>query len=1057
MLFSEILSQSNAFAFKCFFTLQKQGNIYNHTMNRRNADRLGSDSHDLSSKQRIVRRKVHRSLSPPLPRSAREVRTSSSNELYHSQQQRPTKYIEYRHSSGDLRDERLGGPKERGSYAPRHRENMDSHEDLRGPAPSRGIGNSIKRSTSDMGHHSMGPFHSEKFDKFEYSLHVCNINSQLSDIEVKNNLFREFKKYGYVHIKVLGYSKDRHAFVNYTRLDDARAALNDMDNSNFYGQNLEVTWSHSTINRYPQVGVGGGGGGGGNSHPEHRSSMGGGVPKSRSFQQHESPSMDYFNQGGGGGGHNSGGGDHHFHNSPRNSRDINYRHRSPSPVPPPPPSRSQQQNHSLHVAKDVHIKTPGTPILDPNATRTLFVGNLESDVTERELRDLFSPYGRIESVDIKVQRSVSTAYAFVKFFTITDAMAAKGYMHGRKYGNIKLKIGFGKGSPSAKVWVGNLSGYADLTEVRTELDRFGLIRRVDYNSGDNHAFVHFDSLDAAQTAVSSLTNFRFRSTNRPLKIDLSQPVHRPDSDFEDDFEFHDAPPPSMGSGGGGGRQVHSRNLSPPEIGSNPAMLSRRGGGGRINRADSYSSRPMSRDDSPIDHRIGVAAIRTSYRPNRGRRVVTEVQEPSHTSARHAHNAGGGVNYADERNGFRKRGRSPSMNENLDIGEHPRQFGHSVRGRGNSDGHRMGSGGGGGGGTPHNGDFDFKHKRPRNGFDAYQYHKLHATRGGTGGRGASHRIGSASSSHSGSDRDREFRDREFKGHNEDRFSRDRRDERREREGERNERDSSIKSDHKTESERMEHGADSANADAKNSAIEKISPPPPPPPPIIEMMQSYETSDPALKLNDAVTGSASPLGENKPGSVKANGFKVETLGDMARVYPVVWHGNLVLKNTGFPTRMHLIGGDPAVAELLVRCKDPKDDTDALRITQRLRLEPPRLEEVNKRMTSAGPSGHCILLALPGAIPAQQADENENAAVQLRPLKSLVSYLEQKEAAGIVALNATDVSGGQRESIIGVLHAFPPCEFSQNQLLKIAPDLGDEPAKDDHVVVLLVKGTV
>lgn len=233
-----------------------------------------------------------------------------------------------------------------------------------------------------------------------------------------------------------------------------------------------------------------------------------------------------------------------------------------------------------------------------------------------------------------------------------------------------------------------------------------------------------------------------------------------------------------------------------------------------------------------------------------------------------------------------------------------------------------------------------------------------------------------------------------------------------------------------------------------------------------MMSYEMSDPALalKLNDS-TGPASPTGGNQPGA-KAD-FKVETLSDMSRVYPVVWRGNLVLKNTGFPTRMHLIGGDPAVAELLVRCKDPKDETDSLRITQRLRLEPPRLEEVNKRMSSAGPSGHCILLALPGAIPAVSAEDvsdsnnnNGSSGMQLRPLKSLVSYLDQKEAAGIVALNAIDianVTGAQRDNIIGVLHAFPPCEFSQSQLLKIAPNLNSEPSKEDHVVVLLVKGTV
>jgi len=234
-----------------------------------------------------------------------------------------------------------------------------------------------------------------------------------------------------------------------------------------------------------------------------------------------------------------------------------------------------------------------------------------------------------------------------------------------------------------------------------------------------------------------------------------------------------------------------------------------------------------------------------------------------------------------------------------------------------------------------------------------------------------------------------------------------------------------------------------------------------------MMSYEAADPALKLNDSSGPTSSLDGPSHSGADADS--KVETLADMSRVYPVIWRGNLVLKNTGFPTRMHLVGGDPAVAELLVRSKEPGEEADALRITQRLRLDPPRLEEVNKRMASAG---HCILLALPGAIPSLDEDgQASNSTTQLRPLKSLVSYLEQKEAAGIVALNASEGGNGAaaaaaasaanatqpKESIIGVLHAFPPCEFSHSQLRKIAPDLGEEPSKEDHVVVLLVKGTV
>ena len=80
---------------------------------------------------------------------------------------------------------------------------------------------------------------------------------------------------------------------------------------------------------------------------------------------------------------------------------------------------------------------------------------------------------------------------------------------------------------------------------------------------------------------------------------------------------------------------------------------------------------------------------------------------------------------------------------------------------------------------------------------------------------------------------------------------------------------------------------------------------------------------------------------------------------------------------------------------------ESTHQLRVTQRLRLESTRLEEVNKRLSGAGSDGHALLLALPNANGQEQvlpADSN------YRPIRSLVNYLKQKDAAGIVALSGT-----------------------------------------------------
>ena len=218
-------------------------------------------------------------------------------------------------------------------------------------------------------------------------------------------------------------------------------------------------------------------------------------------------------------------------------------------------------------------------------------------------------------------------------------------------------------------------------------------------------------------------------------------------------------------------------------------------------------------------------------------------------------------------------------------------------------------------------------------------------------------------------------------------------------------------------------------------------------------SLMETDTALKLTNS-TEPISPANESK--LTKQDSIPM-SLVEMAKLYPIAWRGNLILKNTGFPSRMHLVGGDPSVAEYLLRSKD---DQSALRITQRLRLEQPRLDEVNKRISLAGPSGYCTLLALPGPTTLTQnsPEQSSDSTMQLRPLRSLVTYLKQKEAAGIVALSGTDIGEGvESKDVIGVLHAFPPCEFSQNQLQKVATNISSESAKEDHIVVLLVKGNV
>ena len=63
----------------------------------------------------------------------------------------------------------------------------------------------------------------------------------------------------------------------------------------------------------------------------------------------------------------------------------------------------------------------------------LYVANLPSEVTETELKDLFSPSGVIASVSIATDRNTHAqrGFAFVEMSTEAEATAAIAAVHGK--------------------------------------------------------------------------------------------------------------------------------------------------------------------------------------------------------------------------------------------------------------------------------------------------------------------------------------------------------------------------------------------------------------------------------------------------------------------------------------------------------------------------------------------------------------------------------------------------------------------------------------------------
>lgn len=170
-------------------------------------------------------------------------------------------------------------------------------------------------------------------------------------------------------------------------------------------------------------------------------------------------------------------------------------------------------------------------------------------------------------------------------------------------------------------------------------------------------------------------------------------------------------------------------------------------------------------------------------------------------------------------------------------------------------------------------------------------------------------------------------------------------------------------------------------------------------------------------------------------------VHTLLEVARKCTNIWQGSLILKSSLFPAKCHLTDGDADIVGGLMKDEDGKHH---LRITQRLRLDQPKLDDVQKRISSS--SSHAIFLGLAGSTSALPSDES---GVQTRPLRNLVSYLKQKEAAGVISLLNKETEA------TGVLYAFPPCDFSSDLLKRTCHNLSEEGLKEDHLVIVVVRG--
>ncbi|XP_051271281.1 putative RNA-binding protein 15B [Dicentrarchus labrax] len=740
------------------------------------------------------------------------------------------------------------------------------------------------------------------------TLLISNLGSQVSDEDVEDALFHEFKKFGDVSVK-LSHTPElgRIAYVNFRHPEDAKEARHAKSSRLVLGDRqlkIEPMYVRRRSVTPPDVGY----------LPLHAP-----YPYRQRSLSPPGPGVS-------------------------NIRDLRARHYALETLGL---SRERERLLDYYGMLDERGRPYGFPPMpvvedlkpedDQRATSNLFIGNLDGNVTEVELRRGFDKYGIIEDVVIKrPARGQGGAYAFVKFQNLDMAHRAKVAMQGRLIGGNPIKIGYGKANPTTRLWVGGLGPGNSLAALAREFDRFGSIRNIDYVKGDSFAYIQYESLDAAQAACTQMRGFPLGGPERRLRVDFAKVEESPSRPFPPGYQ----PPVAAPS--------HYDLL--PETYSRHRSLERELRGAR------------DRSSPPSSHGLLTQRERD--------RALLERDYPTSPTRSLERRAGGGVE-AFGRSGRTARSRSRSRERWLKEREERRSRRRSR--------------------SPSADRLTEERERERE-----------KERGRSKVRG----LGGAVSPEASPDRAR------------------------------------VRAPDST-TEPRDHSPDSGLGGRHPATNEED----PPPGRHYSKRSSIEHLNNHHHRNSEVVAAGSPAvptdAASSPGSLSE--FAQASLAKM-------WHGFFALKNSSFPTDLYLLEGgaaffNTAMKENLRLQNQNQNQPSQLKIAQRLRMDQTRLDEVTRRIKLGRPDGFAILLAIQGPID-RQAPAPE-PGLQVRLLRHLVTYLRNKEAAGVVSLPAAKEGGPG-----AMLYAFPPGEFSQQYLQAAKRTVGN--LDEEHMVIVIVNDT-
>ncbi|CAJ0945797.1 unnamed protein product, partial [Mesorhabditis belari] len=142
------------------------------------------------------------------------------------------------------------------------------------------------------------------------------------------------------------------------------------------------------------------------------------------------------------------------------------------------------------------------------ASRTLYVGGLESKISDETLRKRFRCFGSILDVDVKNYESPSP-FAFIQFSDIFSTVRAINHHANLPVANKKAKKFqpfFGRSMQTNKLWVGGIPPNASEEYVQQKLSALDGANNVIFDIKTREALVVFQGPEIAQAALNKIRN-----------------------------------------------------------------------------------------------------------------------------------------------------------------------------------------------------------------------------------------------------------------------------------------------------------------------------------------------------------------------------------------------------------------------------------------------------------------------------------------------------------------------------------------------------------------------